>query len=549
MFTRAMAASAAFQSKRRPDSKDYRFRRARNRGSVAALIQLGAATDPTFPRKRSTGSIRKIALACAIVLAATAYGSTTYAKRPREVKHIILFIGDGMQVEHEIATSRYLYGMDYLMFWDFAPVRAPVATWDVTTYNYWASTLNADPYDPEAFDPLFGYDLFRAAAWPHPLAATLDDAYLLAKATDSAAAATAWATGHKTDDGNIAWLSGDPDGGSLTTIAEYLRAQFGMSIGVVSTVPFDHATPAAHVSHNKSRSNYAAIADEIIGVVKPEVVIGGGAPQPVASDPTALAYTSYLPQAQYEALKASPDYVLAERQPGVDGAVTLRKVAARVNPAQKKLFGLFGNAAGNFESPQPSDTPGAPSIVRGALKDPTLKDATLAALSVLSRDRDGFFVMIEQGDIDWANHDNDYARMVGCTWDLNEAVKAALAFVGRPNDDVTWLNTLVIVTADHGNSHLRLVQSLGRGDLPTQIVKPSDHVCPAGSYCGKYLYPDGDVIYGSGGHTNELVMLYAWGRGIDSIARQRGSWYPGTSIIDNTQIFQVMAEVTGTAAP
>ena len=67
-------------------------------------------------------------------------------------------------------------------------------------------------------------------------------------------------TGYKTDDGNLAWLPGDPAGGSLTTIAERLRADEGFSIGVVSTVPFSHATPAAFVSHNVSRNNYTQIA-------------------------------------------------------------------------------------------------------------------------------------------------------------------------------------------------------------------------------------------------------------------------------------------------
>ena len=64
----------------------------------------------------------------------------------------------------------------------------------------------------------------------------------------------------------------------MKTIAELLREKKGYAIGVVSTVPFTHATPAAHVSHNKSRDNYTAIGTEILTAVKPEVVIGGGHP-------------------------------------------------------------------------------------------------------------------------------------------------------------------------------------------------------------------------------------------------------------------------------
>jgi len=56
------------------------------------------------------------------------------------------------------------------------------------------------------------------------------------------------------------------------------RNQRKAAIGVVTTVPFSHATPAGFVSHNKSRNNYLAISSEIINSVKPEVVIGGGHP-------------------------------------------------------------------------------------------------------------------------------------------------------------------------------------------------------------------------------------------------------------------------------
>jgi Alkaline phosphatase len=105
--------------------------------------------------------------------------------------------------------------------------------------------------------------------------------------TDSASSATAYSTGRKTDSGNISWLPGDPKDGRLRTIMEDYRDAKGAAIGVVSTVPFDHATPAAFMSHNMSRSNYytgyrgytgLGLADEIILKVKPDVVIGGGPP-------------------------------------------------------------------------------------------------------------------------------------------------------------------------------------------------------------------------------------------------------------------------------
>jgi alkaline phosphatase len=120
----------------------------------------------------------------------------------KEAKHIILIIGDGMNIEHEIAASRYLYGKDFELSFHKLPYQGNVATWDVTTYKYWSGGT----YDPEAINPIFGYNPAQGGKRPYPLGPELPgaQAYHTAKATDSASAATAWATGYKTDDGNLA---------------------------------------------------------------------------------------------------------------------------------------------------------------------------------------------------------------------------------------------------------------------------------------------------------------------------------------------------------
>lgn len=493
-------------------------------------------------RKSGLATIITILLALALLLVWAPEG---IAKVEGKVRHIILFIGDGMQLEHEIATSRYLYGRDYGLVFHLFPYRTNVATWDVTTYNKYATSRGVPPYDPAAIDPLVGYDPAKGGKKPYPLQTEIEESYFLAKlagkepATDSASAATAWATGYKTDDGNLAWLPGDVSGRALKTIAELVRDEKGMAIGVVSTVPFTHATPAAHVSHNVNRNNYHAIADEIMKNTRPEVVIGGGYP-------FGGSFT-YISQQLYTDIKNNTgnmfaDYVSLERASGVDGGKALLAAAKQAKREGKRLFGLFGGAGGNLESPVPTDTPGTPSISRGSSENPLLKDCVVAALEVLGRDKDGFFVMIEQGDIDWANHANDYQRMIGTTWDLNEAVKAAIDFVNRPGDQMNWSNTLLIVTSDHANSCMRLndEKRLGKGDLP-----PQDGTC---SYGGPACtYPNGEVMYSTVNHTNELVRLYALGKGAHLFARYEGDWYPGTRIIDNTHIFHVLTEVAGIA--
>jgi alkaline phosphatase len=240
----------------------------------------------------------------------------------------------------------------------------------------------------------------------------------------------------------------------------------------------------------------------------------------------------------------SAEWEFAERGAGRDGALWLLSAAQRAADRGKKLFGLYGGVGGHFESPEPRDLPGTPLVLRASLENPLLRDATLAALKVLAANEQGFFVMIEQGDIDWANHANDFQRMVGTTWDLHEAVRAAIDWVNQPEDGVDWCNTLLVVTADHANSYMRIQKPLGAGDLPRQAGVGSCGY--GGPVC---TYPDAEVTYGSAGHTNELVRLYAVGQNASLFRRYEGRWYKGTRLLDNTQIFHVMSAATGLELP
>jgi alkaline phosphatase len=250
-----------------------------------------------------------------------------------------------------------------------------------------------------------------------------------------------------------------------------------------------------------------------------------------------------LSEDTYNTVKADDDYLVVERQDGVDGGVSLLTAAQQAAADGKKLFGLYGGPGGNFESPIPHDLPGTPLVTRATAENPLLKDAVLAALKVLGQDPDGLFLMAEQGDIDWANHANDFSRMVGTTWDLHEAVQTVIDYVNRPGDAMDWRNTLLLVTADHSNSYMRLIDTLGAGDLPKQ-----EGTCGyGGPAC---TYPDGDVTYGSTSHTNELVRIYGDGAGaMGLLTRAEGAWYPGTTIIDNTQLYHVMTDAAGVPQP
>jgi alkaline phosphatase len=516
-------------------------------------------------------------LASAILLAAVVFLAPARLPGPDDhpsVRNVILFIGDGMSVASETAAARYLYGTDTGLAWHAFAGHAYVATWDATAYNRNAKAAGSPPYNPRAFNPRLGYDTRREGAapqaWCEPDRATAA-ARLRFPSTDSASAATAIATGRKTESGNIAWLPGDKPDGRLTTILEDCRALLGAGIGVVTTVPFNHATPAAFISHNFSRSAYytgfrgyagLGLADEIILEVKPDVVIGAG--HPMLDNPDFDTRSGYISQALLDALRMSPEYALAERMPGVDGSRSVAEAAERALSEGRKLFGLYGGRDGNFELPEPLDRPGAPGFTRPCGEDPTLAQATLAALRVLAANPRGFFLTVEQGDIDWANHDNDFRGMIGAMHDLEEAVKAARAFVDRPGDDIDWNNTVLVVTADHATGGLCLnpERRLGAGELPRQVarglpsgpvdrapangtaVKPSPKAPPAKF---PFAYPDGEIRYGTIGHSNELVTLAVNGPAARHFLKYKGWWYPGP-IIDNTQVNAALRDALGLPA-
>ena len=359
-------------------------------------------------------------------------------------------------------------------------------------------------------------------------------------ATDSASAITAMVTGEKTDAGNLSWASGDPADGALTTIAETLRADYGFAIGVASTVEFSHATPAGVVSHNVNRGNTWAISHEILTETQPEVVIGAGLDSYFAKAGVAKTLSDTDSDAdnngyndEYDAFhngtetSYTENVEFVERETGVDGGDALAEAAASVSLADgERLFGLFGTSGGNFEYYDVEDTPGTVTITRSTDdttptvdEDPTMSEMVNSALTVLNQDADGFFVMFEQGDIDWSNHANDYEAMIGGVYDLDLAVTEVENYVASGVNGIDWSNTLVIVTSDHSNSYMRNESVLGVGDLGEVGT---------------------DVTYASGGHTNELVTVTARGAGATYFGELAGDIYAGTEIIDNTQIYTAM---------
>jgi alkaline phosphatase len=241
--------------------------------------------------------------------------------------------------------------------------------------------------------------------------------------TDSAAAGTALATGYKTNNGMISTL---PDGTQVQTILE-AAMKLGKAAGLVTTTTITNATPAVFGSHVESRSSEADIALQYLDE-KINVLIGGGR-------------MYFMPQTQEGSKRADDRDLLAEaRKAGYSIAATRDELLA---VKSGKLLGLLQMSSLTTESPEP-----------------TLAEMASEAIEILRGDPDGFFLMIEGGQIDWKCHSNLAADAVKQIDDFDAAIKAALDFARQRKD------TLVIVTADHETGGLTILYPDESGKTP-----------------------------------------------------------------------------------
>ena len=169
-----------------------------------------------------------------------------------------------------------------------------------------------------------------------------------------------------------------------------------------------------------------------------------------------------------------------------------------------------------------------PSGVAFNTNVPSLATMSTGALNVLNQDKDGFFLMIEGGAVDWANHANQLGRMIEEQMDFNQSVEAVVNWV---NTNSSWKDTLLIVTADHETGDL-----WGPTGVYSDIVDNGKGNLPGANYY-------------SGDHTNMLVPLYAMGAGSELFAGYADQYdLVRGAYIDNTEIFLVMKSQI-TAAP
>ncbi len=331
-----------------------------------------------------------------------------------------------------------------------------------------------------------------------PWSAPGDLSYLLGRRkslnhvyTDSAASATAICCGKKTYNGAIGV---DYQGKQLDSIAHRFQ-KMGRSVGVVTSVPISHATPAAAYAHNVTRNDYQDLSRDLLGLpsvshrkptVGMNVVMGAGFGVNGDDDSTKQG-KNYVPGNKFlpdqEIAKINVDnggqYVVANRVAGKKGGDVVAAAATAAATGRHRLLGLFGGADthlpfatadGNFDP-----TGGVKTAERYTpqelLENPTLAEMTKAALKVLGTNEKGFWLMVEAGDVDWANHNNNIDDSIGAVFSGERAFDAITHWVEENSD---WDQTLLIVTADHG--HMMNVVDLKRliRPAPKSVAKRAD---------------------------------------------------------------------------
>ena len=267
--------------------------------------------------------------------------------------------------------------------------------------------------------------------------------------TDSAAAATTWATGHKTKN---RYLSIDVNKEKLQTITEMLSKKSYIS-GLVATSSITHATPAAFYAHIDSRYKYSEIAEQLIDSPI-NIAMGGG-----------------LEFFDIEKIEDS-HHILTNK----------KSFNLNFNDS-KKVIGLFDNDG----------------IYRDTDK-PTQREMTDFTLKYLNKNQcNGFFLMTEGSQIDWAAHDNNANEMIAEFRDFDLTIKDLINFVTQNKE------TLLIITADHETGGL-------------QILKQED---------------DSVIVqWGTGSHTSIPVGVYTYGPAAELF----------NGVMDNTDIHQKMLE-------
>ena len=297
-----------------------------------------------------------------------------------QAKYVFYFIGDGMGANQVLAAEMYQAALQGQIG------RVPLL-------------MSQFPYSGQA--------------------ATFSTSYGI---TDSAAAGTCLASGKKTDNGMIGQT---PDGEPAISVASKLHDE-GWTVGIMSSVPVDHATPAAQYAHAEKRYEYYKIGTQLTQTGF-NFFGGGGFQSPVNKDDA-----------------SAPNLYDLTREAGYTIVGSYEEAKANIN-AEKMLLVPAKDIA------NPTRGAGAlPYAIDRQEGDLSLAQIVDIAIQRLSQ-KERFFMMAEGGKIDYSGHGNDPATNIHEVMDLDNAIKVAYQFYLQHPDE-----TLIVVTADHETGGMAL---------------------------------------------------------------------------------------------
>ena len=425
--------------------------------------------------------------------------SSSCIKKTDKPKNIILLISDGCGYNQINAASIYQYGKTDVQVYEQFPIKYAMSTYSV--YG--------------GYDPSQAWKSFN---------------YVKEKYTDSAASGTAIACGVKTYNGAIAV---DTTRTTVETVLE--RAEkFGKATGVVTSVQFSHATPACFVIHDITRRNYSKIAKKMILDSGIDVIMGCGHPY-YDNDGKLSADSIFIFVGGKETWQSLLSGTAGGDADGDSQPDPWKLIQDRVEfqnlmtgPTPERVIGI-PKILSTLQQRRSSDVMAVPFKVPLIETVPTLAEMTTVALNVLDEDKDGFFLMVEGGAVDWACHGNQPGRLIEEEIDFNKSVEAVVEWV---NNNSNWDETLVIVTGDHETGYLLGPDS---GNVGHDSEAQSKAIWNPLINNGKGNLPG--MEWHSRSHTNSLIPLFAKGIGskrftfyADEIDLQKGRF------IDNSDI-------------
>lgn len=431
-------------------------------------------------------------------------GIGIYSCAPKKPKNIIIMISDGCGYNQINATSLYEHGQTGKQVYEQFPV-----VYGTSTYS-----LDFAKYEPDSIWSSFDYARKRP--------------------TDSAASATALATGVKTANGMIGM---DTSNVALENVLERLE-KYGKSSGVVTSVQLSQGTPAGFSVHNTSRGNYVEIAISMFSDSPLDVIMGCGHPYFDANGESA-ADTTYKyvgGKETWEGLRSGAIGNDADGDGNEDKWTLIcdRDDFRKMNNGRtpERVLGI-PKIRGTLQNNRAGDNLASPLIAPFIETVPTLTEMSRAAINVLDNNPEGFILMIEGGAIDWACHGNESGRMIEEEMEFNRAVETVVAWI---EENSNWNETLLIVTADHETGYLT-----GPGSNDSTLTESAtiEEIWKPLINNGKGKLPG--MQWNSGRHTNSLVPLFAKGTGSQIFSQYETGIDPvHGKYIDDTSVAKVI---------